>query len=216
MVRFPWSGTLLATALTVAAVIASVSGSGAQEGPATAAPDAAPAETQSAVFAGGCFWCVEADYDKVEGVLETISGFAGGDVANPSYEQVTAGGTGHLEVVKVTFDPSVVTYRSLVDYFWRHVDPLDDGGQFCDRGDSYRTGVFVSDASQRTDAEASKAAAESVLGKTIVTEIIDFDAFYPAEAYHQDYYLENPLRYRGYRFACGRDRRIRAVWGDAE
>ncbi|MEL7027808.1 MAG: peptide-methionine (S)-S-oxide reductase MsrA [Pseudomonadota bacterium] len=183
-----------------------------RSGPATA--EAPPAEgLQTAVFAGGCFWCVEADYDKLDGVKATISGFAGGDVPNPMYKQVTGGGTGHYEVVEVAYDPDEVSYRELVDYFWRHIDPLDDGGQFCDRGESYKTAVFVADDRQRAAAEASKQAAEAELGEPFVTEILDLDGFYAAEDYHQDYYLKNPVRYRYYRTVCGRDRRVKALWG---
>ncbi|MEM9749404.1 MAG: peptide-methionine (S)-S-oxide reductase MsrA [Pseudomonadota bacterium] len=180
-------------------------------------PKPAPAPnlegSATAVFAGGCFWCVEADFDKVEGVLATTSGFAGGDVENPSYRQVTFGDTGHYEVVEVAYDPDIVSYRTLVDYFWRHVDPLDAGGQFCDRGASYRTAVFVAGEAQRADADASKTAAETALGESVVTTILDLDAFYPAEEYHQDYYKKKPVQYRYYRLRCGRDARVAEVWG---
>ena len=167
------------------------------------------------VLAGGCFWCVEADFDKVAGVLETVSGFSGGHVPNPSYRDVTRGGTGHYEVVEIVYDPSVVAYRELIDHFWRTIDPLDDGGQFCDRGQSYKTAIFVRNDEERRAAGASKRQAEAALAATIVTEILDFEAFYPAEAYHQNYYIKNPIRYRFYREGCGRDRRLRALWGAA-
>ena len=176
----------------------------------------APTATETAVFAGGCFWCVEADYDKLDGVIATVSGFAGGTVPDPTYKQVSAGGTGHVEVVQVTYDPSIVSYRELVDYFWRHVDPLDAGGQFCDRGPSYRTEIFVAGEAQRQTALASKTEAEAALGEPIVTAIVDLVAFYPAEDYHQNYYKEHPIRYRYYRSRCGRDRRINQLWGDVD
>lgn len=168
--------------------------------------------TDYAILAGGCFWCVESDMDAVPGVLETQSGYIGGKFDNPTYESHSA--AADLEAVKVTFDPSVITYGALLDIFWRTIDVTDDGGQFCDRGNSYRTAVFVADAEQRATAEASKARAEEALGQEIVTRIIDAPTFWPAEDYHQDFYTRNPLRYAGYRFACGRNRQVEKVWGD--
>lgn len=176
------------------------------------AQNARGSETSHAILAGGCFWCVEADMDAVPGVLETESGYIGGKFDNPTYESHSA--AGDLEAVKVTFDPAVVTYRELLDIFWRTVDVTDDGGQFCDRGNSYRTAVFVADAEERAIAEASKAAAEEALGQEIVTRILDAPTFWPAEDYHQDYYTENPLRYTYYRYSCGRDRQVERVWGE--
>lgn len=173
------------------------------------------AEPETAVFAGGCFWCVEADYDKVPGVLDTVSGFTGGTVENPSYEQVTYGDTGHYEAVRITYDPDRVSYEELVNIFWRTVDPTDAGGQFCDRGDSYRTAVFVADKAQRQAAEASLAEAEGALGQEIVTPVLEAGAFWPAEDYHQDYYEKNALQYKYYRWSCGRDDRVEELWGDA-
>ena len=172
-------------------------------------------EPQTAVFAGGCFWCVEADFDKLDGVLATTSGFAGGSVEDPSYKQVTRGGTGHLEVVEITYDPDIVSFRTLADYLLRHVDPTDDGGQFCDRGDSYRTAIFYSSETEKSDAEAALSSASDALGQKVVTRAIKLDAFYPAEEYHQDYYKKNPLQYAYYRRSCGRDRRVEAVWSAA-
>ncbi len=169
--------------------------------------------TEYAILAGGCFWCVEADMDAVPGVLETESGYIGGKFDNPTYESHSA--AGDLEAVKVTFDPAIVTYRELLDVFWRTVDVTDDGGQFCDRGNSYRTAVFVADAGEREIAEASKAAAEQALGQEVVTRILDAPTFWPAEDYHQNYYTENPLRYTYYRYGCGRDRQVERVWGEA-
>lgn len=177
---------------------------------APALADDPPAE---AILAGGCFWCVESDFDHVPGVLETTSGYIGGKFPNPTYESHVA--AGDLEAVRVRFDPAVVDYRTILDVFWRTVDVTDDRGQFCDRGNSYRTAVFVADADERAIAEASKAAAEAALGRSIVTRILDAPTFWPAEDYHQDYYLKNPLRYRYYRYACGRDRQVEQVWGEA-
>jgi peptide-methionine (S)-S-oxide reductase len=172
-------------------------------------------EPRTAVFAGGCFWCVESDFDKVPGVLDTVSGFTGGTVENPSYKQVTYGDTGHYEAVEVTYDPDRVGYQQLVDIFWRTVDPTDAGGQFCDRGDSYRTAVFVADDAERGVAETSKAEAEAALGQEIVTPVLEAGAFWPAEEYHQDYYEKNSLQYTYYRWGCGRDQRVEELWGDA-
>ena len=183
---------------------------------ATGAAAAGEAERASVVLAGGCFWCVEADFDKVDGVVETISGYAGGTVENPTYRQVVGGGTGHYEVVKIVYDPSKVSFRELVDHFWRTVDPTDEGGQFCDRGDSYRTAVFVAGPDERAAAEASKVEADEALGGRVVTPILDAATFWPAEDYHQDYYIKNPGHYRFYRLGCGRDARIRDVWASAK
>jgi len=172
---------------------------------------------ETAVFAGGCFWCVEADFDKVPGVLSTTSGYTGGEVENPSYHDVSRGGTGHYEAVAIEFDPAKVSYDKLLHVFWHSVDPTDDGGQFCDRGQSYETAIFALDAEQRRAAEASKSALEKsgALQAPVVTRILEAGPFYPAEDYHQDYYLKNPGRYGFYRTACGRDRRLNKLWGDA-
>ncbi|MGM0985480.1 MAG: peptide-methionine (S)-S-oxide reductase MsrA [Pseudomonadota bacterium] len=171
-------------------------------------------ETASAVFAGGCFWCMEEAYDKVEGVRATTSGYSGGHTEDPTYEQVTAGGTGHAEVVRVDYDPDEVDYETLLHVFWRNIDPFAEDRQFCDQGASYRSAIFPMDADQRALAEASREAVAERFDQPIATEINDFDAFYPAEAYHQDYYLENPVRYRFYKSACGRAERLEEVWGD--
>lgn len=175
----------------------------------------AKAETlKTAIFAGGCFWCVESDFDTVDGVVETVSGFTGGTVADPTYEQVSAGGTGHREAVKITFDADRISYADLLNIFWRSVDPTDAGGQFCDRGRSYQTAIFVGDDEQQRLATESKQAAEAVLGKTIVTSIETAGTFYPAEDYHQNYYKKNSFKYQYYRWSCGRDQRVKEVWGD--
>ena len=179
-------------------------------------PSTIPATPESegvAIFAGGCFWCVESDFEKLDGVREAISGYTGGTVDNPTYKQVSKENTGHVEAAQIYFDPAVISYRELVDYFFRHIDPLDDGGQFCDRGFSYTTAIFVNSPEQRADAEAAKAAAEAELGKTVVTRIEDASTFWIAESYHQDYYKKNPLRYKYYRTSCGRDRRVAKIWG---
>ena len=173
----------------------------------------ASGELATAVFAGGCFWCIEADFEKLEGVSIVQSGYSGGTFENPTYKDVTRDDTGHYEVVEVTYNPSVVSYGKLVDYFLRHVDPLDAGGQFCDRGSSYRTAIFVENEEERAAAEASIAKGEDVIGETFVTPVLDRARFYVAEDYHQDYYLKNPLRYKYYRTSCGRDRRVDSVWG---
>jgi peptide-methionine (S)-S-oxide reductase len=170
-----------------------------------------------ATFAGGCFWCMEPPYDKLDGVLATTSGYTGGDKAGPTYQEVSAGGTGHAEAVQVTYDPTKVSYEQLLEVFWRNVDPLDAGGQFCDRGDQYRTAIFVHDQEQRRLADKSKQALvdSGRFAQPIVTEIVAAGPFYPAEDYHQDYYEKNPLRYKFYRWNCGRDQRLAEVWGEA-
>jgi peptide-methionine (S)-S-oxide reductase len=179
------------------------------------APAAMPAGTEKATFAGGCFWCVEADFDKVPGVLSTTSGYTGGTVANPTYEQVSAKHTGHAEAVEVVYDPTKVTYGQLLEYFWHHVDPTTKDRQFCDVGSPYRTVIFAHGDAQMKAALASKAALEKSkpFREPIVTEIVAAGPFYPAEGYHQDYYRKNPLRYEFYRTSCGRDARVKALWG---
>ena len=186
------------------------------------APIAARADT--AIFAGGCFWCVESDFDKVPGVTATVSGFTGGNVQNVTYEQVSAGGTGHYEAVRITFDPGRVSYEELVRLFFRSVDPTDAGGQFCDRGDSYRTAIFAK-GGQRAIAEKVKAEAQAALGQAIVTPIKSAGAFYAADDYHQNYYQQSEIvitrrgpkskanAYKFYRKACGRDARVGQLWG---
>jgi methionine-S-sulfoxide reductase len=173
----------------------------------------APSARETAVFAGGCFWCTESDFEKVPGVVAAVSGFSGGTLRNPTYRQVSAGGTGHYESVRVTFDPSKVSYRQLARYFFRTVDPTDSEGQFCDRGDSYRTAIFVADSRQKEAAEAEKAAAQAALHRPIATLILPAGPFWPAEAYHQDFYRKHGLKYHFYRHNCGRDARLQAVWG---
>ena len=172
--------------------------------------------TAMATFAGGCFWCVEADFDKVPGVISTTSGYTGGKVLNPTYSQVSAGNTGHTEAVEIVFDPSRISYQKLLDVFWRNHDPLAKDRQFCDRGDQYRPAIFYHNEEQRKLAEASKQAVQVKFAPRVVhTEIGKSGVFYKAEDYHQDYYRKNPEQYHEYRTGCGRDRRLRELWGDA-
>jgi peptide-methionine (S)-S-oxide reductase len=191
------------------------------------AQPAPAAGTETLTVAGGCFWCVEADFESVPGVVEAVSGYTGGTTPNPTYSQVTSGGTGHYEAVQITFDPARVSRETLLNLFFRSVDPTDAGGQFCDRGESYRTAIFVSNTGEKALAERSKADAQRALGQAIVTPVLPLGAFYPAEAYHQDYYKGKKLvftrfgpkrqlnAYKAYRKACGRDARVRQLWGSA-
>ena len=189
-------------------------GGGALAGQETVSPPAPKGEA-IATFAGGCFWCVESDFDTVPGVLRTISGYTGGTSIDPTYNQVTAGGSGHREAVRIFFDPKKVSYGTLLEIFWRSVDPTDDGGQFCDRGESYETAIYANSAEQKRLAEASKGKLQrsGVLKRPIVTPIQAAGPFYPAEGYHQDFYKKSSLRYKIYRYGCGRDARIRKLWG---
>jgi peptide-methionine (S)-S-oxide reductase len=200
-------------ALAAAALVLAAGAAVAQQDTATMPEDGHAVAT----FAGGCFWCMEPPFDELDGVLSTISGYTGGSTVDPTYQEVSAGGTGHAEVVQVTYDPAKVTYEQLLDVFWPNIDPLDAGGQFCDRGDSYRTGIFVHGEEQRRLAEESKQALVDSrrFAQPIVTEIVDAGPFYPAEDYHQDYYQTNPVRYKFYRWNCGRDQRLTELWGDA-
>ena len=179
-------------------------------------PSVAPPTTAKATFAGGCFWCVEADFDKIDGVISTTSGYIGGTVANPTYEQVSAKSTGHAEAVEIVYDPRKVTYDRLLEYFWRTTDPTAKDRQFCDVGTPYRHAIFAHGAAQLAAAKASLAALEKSkpFNEPIVTEILLAPAFYPAEGYHQDYYKKNPVRYTYYRNGCGRDARLKQLWGD--
>jgi peptide-methionine (S)-S-oxide reductase len=180
-----------------------------------------PAEAQTglakATFAGGCFWCMEHPFDELDGVVSTTSGYIGGHQTNPTYREVSSGTTGHAEAVQVVYDPKKVAYEKLLEVFWLNVDPTDAGGQFCDRGSQYRTGIFYYTDEQKRLAEASKAALakSKPFKEPIVTEITMATTFYPAEDYHQDYYLKNPVRYKFYRTGCGRDARLKMLWGKA-
>ncbi|WP_373058692.1 peptide-methionine (S)-S-oxide reductase MsrA [Gemmatimonas sp.] len=173
-----------------------------------------PAAVDTAIFAGGCFWCMEPPYDKLDGVLSTTSGYTSGSVVNPTYEQVSAGGTGHTEAMQVVFDPSRVTYDRLLHVFWRNIDPFARNQQFCDRGSQYRSGIYPRTALQTTAAETSLRALAARFSQPIATEIVAATRFYSAEEYHQDYYMKNPVRYKFYRASCGRDKRLEEIWGD--
>ncbi len=176
---------------------------------------AAENATAKATFAGGCFWCMEPPFDKLDGVISTTSGYTDGRTANPTYKEVSAGATGHAEAMQVVYDPKKISYEKLLDVFWRNIDPTDASGQFCDRGNQYRTGIFYHDETQKRLAEQSKMTVERTkpFKEPIVTPIVAASRFYPAEDYHQDYYLRNPVRYKYYRFSCGRDQRLEALWG---
>ena len=166
-----------------------------------------------ATFASGCFWCTEADFDKVKGVVSTTSGYTGGTVANPTYKQVTSGSTGHAEAVQIVFNPSVVTYEQLLDHYWKNVDPFTPNRQFCDTGTQYRPVIFVHGARQRAAAEASRAQVQKKLGMPVVVAVQDAGVFYRAEDYHQDYHVKSDAQYRFYRWGCGRDARLKEIWG---
>ena len=174
---------------------------------------AARAEQATATFAGGCFWCMEGPFESLPGVASVTSGYTGGTKANPTYEEVSAGGTGHAESVEIVYDPSQVSYEKLLDVFWHNIDPTVADRQFCDAGTQYRSAIFVHDAAQRKAAEASLAAVQKQLGVPVKTQIVDAGPFYAAEDYHQDYYKKNPVRYRYYRWGCGRDARLTEIWG---
>ncbi len=191
--------------------------SATSETSAAAPAPSASGPTEKAVFAGGCFWCVESDFDKVPGVLSTTSGYTGGKTANPSYEQVSSHSTGHAEAVEIVFDPAKVSYAQLVEHFWHTIDPTTKDRQFCDVGSPYRTAIFAQDDAQLRIAEASRAALEKSkpFEAPIVTEVVQAQTFYPAEEYHQNYYKKNPVRYSYYRTGCGRDARLTQLWGDA-
>ena len=195
----------------------SLTGAALADGP-TKRAEPPPTGLVVATFAAGCFWCVEPPFDKTEGVVSTTSGYTGGTVAGATYRQVGAGGTGHTEAVRVVFDPAKVSYDKLLDVYWRNVDPLDGGGQFCDRGAEYRPAIFVHDDEQRRAAEASKAAlsASGRFKQPIAVAVEPAKEFWVAEEYHQDYYLKNPVKYRYYRWGCGRDARLEELWGKKE
>ena len=179
---------------------------------------AAAANPETATFAGGCFWCEETAFEGLDGVLSVTSGYTGGQKKNPTYEEVSSGSTGHAESVQVAFDPRKISYARLLDVFWHNVDPLDSGGQFCDRGTQYRSAIFYAGEEQRREADASKRALEKeprFQGK-IATQIVPATTFYPAEEYHQDFYKKNPVRYREYRQGCGRDARLKQLWGEPQ
>jgi len=202
----------LAAAAAVLGVLWLRPGASAQEKPA-----AAGANLAKATFAGGCFWCMEPPFDKLNGVVSTTSGYTGGNKTDPTYEEVSSGGTGHAESVEVLYDPAKISYERLLDVFWHNVDPTTRDREFCDTGHQYRTAIFYHDETQKRLAEESKAALErsKPFKDPIVTEIVAAGRFYPAEEYHQDYYKKNPVRYKFYRYNCGRDQRLEQLWGKA-
>ncbi|MGQ0673092.1 MAG: peptide-methionine (S)-S-oxide reductase MsrA [Hyphomicrobium sp.] len=183
---------------------------------AVAEPKAAPSTLATATFASGCFWCTESDFDSVVGVVETVSGYTGGKTKNPTYDDVGQGHTGHTEALQIKYDPNKVSYQQLLHFYWRHVDLLDGGGQFCDRGSQYRPAIFTHDAEQKRLADESKAALEKSgrFDRPIAVEIVPASVFTAAEDYHQNYYRTNPLKYRYYRHGCGRDARLQDLWGN--
>jgi peptide-methionine (S)-S-oxide reductase len=186
-------------------------------GARAATPPATTAQEGVAIFAGGCFWCMERPFEDLPGVVEVVSGFTGGHQKDPTYDQVSAGGTGHAEAVRIVYDPAKITYEQLLEVFWHNIDPLTADAQFCDKGSQYRSGIFYLDAAQQKAALASKQKLVDSrrFDSAIVTAIVAASKFYPAEEYHQDFYKKNPVRYQSYRLGCGRDRRLRQLWGDA-
>ncbi len=213
--------TLLVTSLLLLLVLPAgcASADGGSGGPGTSVPPLDPNGKKSeAIFAGGCFWCVESAFDDLPGVYAAISGFTAGHLDNPTYDQVSAGGTGHAEAVKVVFNPDVVTYEKLLDIFWHNIDPVSAGGQFCDRGSQYRSGIYPLDQAQQEAAAKSLAHWKSsgLFTQPIATEILPAGPFYPAEEYHQDFHKKNPRRYQSYRKGCGRDRRLQEIWGKSQ
>jgi peptide-methionine (S)-S-oxide reductase len=176
-------------------------------------PASGPGQTATATFAAGCFWCMEPPFDALGGVISTTSGYTGGTTSSPTYEQVSDGRTGHTEALRIVYDPSKVTFATLLDVFWRNVDAVDGGGQFCDRGSQYRPAIFYHSDAQKRQAEASKERVAAQLGKPVAVQIVSAGPFYDAEAYHQDYYKKNPVRYKFYKWNCGRDQRLEQLWG---
>ncbi|MBP8236168.1 MAG: peptide-methionine (S)-S-oxide reductase MsrA [Pseudomonas sp.] len=210
-----WRHRLLASSILALGGLLAACEPTAAQAPQPQATQQTVANPGVAIFAGGCFWCTESDFDKMPGVIETTSGYIGGHVENPTYEQVSAGNSGHIEAVRVRFDPSKTSYAQLVEAFWPTIDPVTANAQFCDRGPQYRSAIFYSNAEEQQLAEASKTALDKSgrLPAPVVTEILAASTFYPAEDYHQDYYQRNPLRYNYYRNGCGRDQRLEQLWG---
>jgi peptide-methionine (S)-S-oxide reductase len=206
-----WVAIVLVAAAVGSELAVALTRVGARPQGVSAAP---PPGQARATFAGGCFWCMEPPFDKLEGVISTTSGYTGGISVNPTYEQVSSGGTGHAEAVEILFDPTKVTYQQLLDTFWRNIDPFSATRQFCDVGEQYRPAIFVHDLEQRRLAEESRRAVSRRFSAPVAVEIVDAGQFYVAEAYHQDYYRKNPVRYRYYRWACGRDRRLAEIWDE--
>lgn len=209
------SNAVLRSLGCAALLLTLLTGASRAAAPAAGTPSAKPRVTATATFAMGCFWCAETAYEGQPGVISAVSGYTGGAEKNPTYEQVSNHATSHYEALQVTYDPSRTTYEAMLDLFWHNVDPTQGNGQFCDHGEQYRSAIFVADESQRRAALASKAAIEKsgVLKKPIVTAITSASTFWPAEDYHQDFYRKNPVRYQSYRLGCGRDARLKALWG---
>ncbi|HCY54968.1 MAG TPA: peptide-methionine (S)-S-oxide reductase [Oceanicaulis sp.] len=201
-------------ALFAAAFLMACSDSPAGSAQEEAAAPALPDGQARAIFASGCFWCTEADFEGLDGVIDVVSGFTGGHVENPEYRQVVNGNTGHVEAVEIIYDPQDVSYEALLAHYWRNVDPFDAGGQFCDRGPAYAPAIFTLDDAQRAAAEASAVEVEARFGRELAVRIRDAEPFWEAEAYHQNYAEANPIRYQRYRFGCRRDQRLREIWGD--
>ncbi|HKO55977.1 MAG TPA: peptide-methionine (S)-S-oxide reductase MsrA [Thermoanaerobaculia bacterium] len=199
---------------TAAAVLLLLTFCSKPEG-ATSTTPRSPSGLAKATFAGGCFWCMEPPFERLPGVASVISGYAGGPKASPTYEEVSSGFTGHAESVEVLYDPKKISYQQLLDVYWHNIDPLTANAQFCDHGEQYRTAIFTHDAEQQRLALASKAAVQAQLKQLVVTEIVPAATFWPAEEYHQDYYKKNPVRYKFYRYNCGRDARLEQLWGSA-
>lgn len=209
---------LIGASVLIASLLAACEPTAAQAPQPQPTTQSSVANPGVAIFAGGCFWCTESDFDKMPGVIETTSGYIGGHVENPTYEQVSAGQSGHIEAVRVRFDPSKTSYTKLLEAFWPTIDPVTANAQFCDHGSQYRSAIFYSTTEEQQQAEASKAAlqASGRLPAPVVTEVLPASTFYPAEDYHQDYYQRNPLRYSYYRNGCGRDQRLQQLWGDTK
>jgi peptide-methionine (S)-S-oxide reductase len=209
----PWLRGCTAAVVLGAALFGVFASSADQTKPGQ--PTASSTALATAIFAGGCFWCMQPPFDALPGVVSTTAGYTGGHVANPSYEQVSAGGTGHAESVRVRYDPSKIDYARLLDVFWHNIDPFAVDAQFCDHGHQYRSAIFYENDEQRRLAEASKQKLEREFGRPIATQIKPARPFYPAEVYHQEYYKKNPLRYKFYRYHCGRDQRLAEIWGES-
>ena len=202
-------------ALAVCLLLAACGPAPASQGEAAPPPIFdTPEGAEVAIFASGCFWCTEVDFEKLDGVLDAVSGFTGGEVANPAYREVVRGGTGHVEAVRIEFDPTIISYDALLDHYWRNVDPLDGTGQFCDRGAPYRPRIFTTTEEQGLQARASRDEVATRFDEPIAVRIQAAETFWPAEEYHQDYAQKNPIRYQRYRFGCRRDQRLRELWGE--